>query len=373
MNVLRNLDPERIRMDFVKHTEAPCAYEDELERLGSNIYFCGPASNPFLYAQSFNRILRAHGSYDVVHSHVHYFSGLIVLLARFASIPVRIVHSHTADMDGKASFARAGYQGLAAGLIDVFASHKLAVSERAARCLFGKKWRTDSRTGLMYLGIDLRSFERPVDRTRIRSELGFGPGDFVLGHVGRFVAEKNHRFLLRIHAEVLKTRPESRLLLIGQGPLEAECREEARALGTAQSVHFTGERPDIGILLQAMDVFVFPSLFEGLGLAAVEAQAAGLPTIVSGNVPWEVDAGCGLVTRIPVDASAQDWAIQVLQGHNARTSSAAAIAAIRQSRFSLDGNLSHLGGLYAASVSLSGTSPGARPSACSYRVSRDLR
>jgi len=235
MHLLRTVDRSRFQMDFLVHAGRPCEYDEEIESLGSRVLACASPSNPLGYGREFLRILRQHGPYDAVHSHVHHYSGLVLRLARRAGVPTRIAHSHTdtAIIDSRSSLLRRLYLWTGRRWISRHASWKLAASHRAAACLFGPAWQSDPATTVLYCGLNFDSFAQPVDRASVRRELGFADGDFVIGHVGRFAPVKNHDLLLRIHAEALKLRPDARLLLIGQGPLEGAIRAAAVRLAWA--------------------------------------------------------------------------------------------------------------------------------------------
>jgi glycosyltransferase involved in cell wall biosynthesis len=316
MHVLRHIDRERFHMDFLVHTDRPCAYDDEIKSLGSSLYLCPSPSHPIRYARNFARILREHGPYDVVHSHVQHSSGLTLRLAKRAGVPIRIAHSHndTVTIDSRSPLLRRLQLWVGRRWIHRYASRKIAASSVAAACLFGPAWRSDFATSIVYYGIDLAPFGQPVDRASARLELGIAPDEFVIGHVGRFDSQKNHDLLLRIHAEVVKLRPGARLLLIGKGPLEPAVRASATGLGIAHCIRFAGVRGDVAsLMLGVMDVLVMPSLHEGLPLASLEAQAAGLPTILSDRIARESDTECGLAYFIALEEPASVWASRILQ------------------------------------------------------------
>jgi len=228
----------------------------------------------------------------------------------------------------------------------------VAVSEPAAECLFGPRWRLDFTTHVVPCGLDFTRFEAQVDRAAIRRELGFGAHEFVIGHVGRFEAPKNHGLLLRIHAELLKVRPETRLLMVGDGTLRQKVQAMAADLGTLDRVRFTGARPDVArLMIGVMDVFVMPSLWEGLGLAAVEAQAAGLPTVLSDQIPAEVDARCGLTRFVSLENSACHWASETLRHANrVHIPQPEALKRVSRSRFNIAQNVNTLSRMYLSSV-----------------------
>lgn len=350
MHLLRTVDRRRFRMDFLVHTKRRCEYDEEIESLGSRVIVCASPSNPIAYSREFLRLLRQHGPYDAVHSHVHHFSGLVLRLARRAGVPARIAHSHsdTTNIDSRSSLVRQLYLWTGRRWIIRNASWKLAASNRAAACLFGPAWQSDPSTSVLYCGLNFDSFAASVDRASVRRELGFTADDFVIGHVGRFAPVKNHDFLLRIHAEALRLRPETRLLLIGQGPLEEVIRATAMRLGTADRIRFAGARSDVArLMLGAMDAFVMPSLFEGLGLAAVEAQAAGLPVILSDQIPEDVDTRCGLVRFVGLSDPAAEWASVIIQhAAQTRTGQNDALACVNRSHFNIQQSARDLCQLY---------------------------
>jgi glycosyltransferase involved in cell wall biosynthesis len=359
MHVLRNIDRRKFQMDFLVHTDRHCAYDGEIAALGSIVHVC-PAPQHALYGYKFSRILRRHGPYDVVHSHVHHFSGFALALAHAAGVPIRIAHSHndTASVDAAGGLLRRLYLKSARAAIQRFATQKIATSVPAAASLFGRGCRSDPSTSIVYCGLDFAAFAEPVDRAAARREFGFAPGDFVVGHVGRFEPQKNHDFLLHIHHELLKIRPEARLLLIGKGPLEAAALAAATRLGTLDRTRFAGVRTDIArLMMGVMDIFVMPSLYEGLGLVALEAQAAGLTTILSDRIPAEVDAKCGLVRFIPLEETAGAWASRIVEyAGESRMLQAEALAVMSQSHFNIGRSIEDLCRLYAAA-------PAQRPAA----------
>ena len=173
-----------------------------------------------------------------------------------------------------------------------FATHGLAISKPSAANLFGERWKSDAWVHIIPYGIDIAQFQKHLLREEIRAELGIPPNSPVVGHVGRFYPQKNHSFLIEIAQEVLSKRPDTNFLLIGDGPLRPEMEARVRQMGLSKKIHFIGIRTDVPrLMLGAMDLFLFPSLYEGLGLCLLEAQAAGLHCLVSDTVPDEVE-GC---------------------------------------------------------------------------------
>jgi glycosyltransferase involved in cell wall biosynthesis len=334
MHVLRNIDRNKFHLDFCTFGEEPGLYAPEVERLGSTVLWCRKSANIWAFGRRFRGILRD-GKYDVVHSHVHYFSGAVLRWAKAEGVPMRIAHSHTIN-DGKPDeWMRRQYRRLMKLWIDRYATHGLAASKPAAVALFGKHWQNDGRFRVLYYGIDLRPFQEPVDRDTVRMELGLPIDVPVVGHVGRFVEVKNHRFLLEVAAEILRQRPGIHFLLIGDGPLRPETESRARLMGISTNVHFLGARTDVPRLMRgAMDAFVFPSLWEGLPVTVIEAQAAGLSCILSDAVTSEVSILPKQTYRLPLSKGAEEWAektIHILEP--GRIVSDSALQAVAQSGF----------------------------------------
>lgn len=321
MHILRNIDRDRYQMDFLAPEDRHYAYTDELEALGSQIFSCAlfEPSRPWRYATNFKRVLLEHGPYDAIHVHVHHFSGYVLRLAKQAGIKTRIIHSHidTSSIEAQANWKRKLYTGLMTSWIAKNSTVGLATSRMAAADLLGAAWESDPRWRTLYCGIDLAPFHDSVVSADVRAEFGIPADTFVIGHIGRFEPQKNHHFLLEIAAQMAKREPNMRLLLIGTGSLLPEMQAKVTQMGLAEVVIFGGVRTDIPRLMKGlMNVFLFPSLYEGLGLVLVEAQAAGLPCIFADIVPEEADLVSPLIQRIPLTKSAADWADAVLSMRN---------------------------------------------------------
>jgi glycosyltransferase involved in cell wall biosynthesis len=314
VQMLHHLDRQKYQLDFLVHSVDPGAYDEAVKALGARVIPCLKPSNPLQYAYNFRRILRKYGPYDCVHSHVHQFSGYVLLLAFLMRVPVRIVHCHsdTRAVDCKSSLVRKAYLSAMRALISQFATRGVAVSEFAATSLFSASWRSDARWSLLSLGIDLSPFRPQMDRKQIRSELEIPEDASVVGHVGRFCEVKNHRFLVEFAARLCDLEPKAVFLLVGDGPLRPEIEDLVRARGLQKHFIFAGIRADVPRLMKgAMDCFVLPSFYEGLPLVLLEAQAAGLHCVVSDAVSGEGDLGEIAVTRLAVDRSPDHWATQL--------------------------------------------------------------
>lgn len=316
MHVLRNIDRNRFQMDFLVHTTQTCAYDEEIRTLGSQIIPCLNPSRPWLYARNFQRILSEYGPYDIVHSHVHHYSGYVLRLAEKAGVRVRIAHCHndSSPVTAHASWQRRIYLNLMKDLIKRHATLGLGCSQPAIIDLFGSGWKKDSRCQLLYYGIDMLPFRESINALEVRAELNIPASAFVIGHVGRFHKQKNHQFLLEIFAEIVNREPQAYLLLLGQGSLQPNIEQQALQIGLRDQVIFAGTRSDIPRVMRgAIDVFLFPSLHEGLPLVLLEAQSAGLPCIFSDVITDEVNVIEPLLTKMPLSQSASHWAEAVLK------------------------------------------------------------
>lgn len=316
MQVLRRQDPAQVQYELLLLSEETGAYDEELRALGIPVRRCprpGPRS-----LLSFARCLFAtlkRGRYDVVHSHVHQFSGVVLAFARLVGVPGRLAHSHydSRPLDRTARWPRQLYRLVMTSLIGWFASEGVAVSRPAAAALFGAAWQRQARRRVMPLGLDAQPYRAPSDPVLTRQSLGIAPSALVVGHVGWFSADKNHEFLLRVFARIAPRRSDARLLLIGMGDLMDEVRAQALALGLGGAVIFAGSRSDVPELLQCLDVFVFPSRQEGLGLALIEAQMAGVPCVTAAHLPAETHLPGSQLTALALEAGAEAWAAAVLE------------------------------------------------------------
>jgi len=284
MNYFRYIDRKRVQIDFVVHGYEKGSYDEEIEQRGGKIYHVPTKSkHPIIYRRELKKIFST-GEYSIVHSHVDAMSCWILKMAKQCNVPVRIAHSHNTD---HLTTNRVKYfiNEQARKNIHKYATHCFACSEAAGKWLFGS---IDFK--VIPNAINLEKFRYDdTQREALRRELGIPADALVLGHVGRFDTQKNHVFLVRVFKEVSQINKEAVLLLIGEGWMEPQIRELARQEKLEDRVLFLGSRSDVNRLYNAMDCYVFPSLFEGLGVVLIEAQSNGLPCFVSDRVTKEVD------------------------------------------------------------------------------------
>lgn len=317
MHVLRNCDRSRIQMDFMVRSDQQGDFDHEIRELGSNIIYCPLTPSRIFsdFSRQFKRVITRYGPYDVVHSHLRAYSGWILYLAHQAGVSGRIAHSHNdiSRLRTSDSLLQRLYMQPNVALINRHATSLLACSEVAGIGLFGPSWPHDPRAEVIPYGVDLEPFSEDVDQDLVRAELGIPTDAFVVGHVGRFYPQKNHLFLLEIAREILTREPRMHLLLVGDGPLRSDIEKRAHELGLSDNLTMTGVRSDIPRVMKgAMNVFLFPSKFEGLGIVLIEAQASGLPCVFSDVVPDEAEVIPSLVHRMELSQSSAKWAEKVM-------------------------------------------------------------
>ena len=338
MNILRNIDRNRYRMDFLVHTAQPGVYDEEIRSLGSQVIPCLHPRRPLTYARNFVRCLRRHGPYDFIHSHVHLFSGYVVQLARRVGVPCRISHSHNDTSRQRRGPMDRLYRATMRRWLHQHSTDRLACSRQAATDLYGDIGKSDELCRIVSYGRDLSLFRSRIDKSSVRAELGIPDDAFVVGHVGSFTEQKNHLLWIEVAGEIARRDANARFLLVGDGKLRPTIEKRAEKLGLTDRVVFAGIRTDVPrLMLGATDVFFFPSLWEGLGLALVEAQAAGLPCVVADVVPPEADAVSSLVRRLPLSAPPSEWAdsIQKAVATQPSIDRREALAMVEQSPFNI--------------------------------------
>ncbi|MBQ4333279.1 MAG: glycosyltransferase family 1 protein [Clostridia bacterium] len=307
MSYYRQVDRSRFQFDFLTNCER-IAYEDEIGALGGRVYkICARSRNYKLYREQLTAFFRQHAAeYQAVWMNTCSLANIDYLkMAAAYGIPCRIIHSHNSqNMDSR---LRGVLHRLNKRVIEKYATHFWACSRLAGEFFFSPAVIAGPRYQEIPNAIDCDPyrFDGAV-RDAVRRELGV-EDKLVVGHVGRLHFQKNQSFLLDIFRVVHDRRPDACLLLVGQGEDEAMLRQKTEALGLTDCVHFLGVRGDVPRLMQAMDVFLFPSLFEGLGIVLIEAQAAGLGCVTSSEVPADAKV-TDLLTYLPLTAAPEVWA-----------------------------------------------------------------
>lgn len=312
MNLYRQMDRSKIQFDFVVRTKEREMYDDEIEALGGRIWYVRELGigNVFSYCRWWNSFFAEHPEYKIVHGHCSGPAAIYLSAAKRAD-RATVAHSH-ATKNATVSI-RSFIRWIISFPTRYIADSFFACSHQAAIDQFGARVADSESCSVLRNAIDLDRFTfDPSARERIRNELKLD-GYFVVGLVGRFYREKNHVFLIDVFAEVYKRDPNARLLLVGGGVLEDELRKRCEERGVEQAVVFAGEHANVEDYYAAMDVFCFPSLHEGLGMVAVEAQTNGLPCVASDVVPREADIGAGLYHPVSLHAASAEWAEVILE------------------------------------------------------------
>lgn len=285
MNYYRNIDRTKIQFDFVVHKGALPQYIAQVKKYGGKVYeITSYKSNILKYTYEIYKIIKEN-NYEIVHSNMNSLSGFPLFAAYFACAKVRILHNHTTD--NPAEGIRTIAKRILRPFARLFANQYWACSKLAAEWMYGKNAVINGRVTIINNAINLEKFKfNKEKREKLRKELGL-ENCFVIGHVGRFMKQKNHEFLIDIFNEVLKQKKNARLLFIGDGKLKQQIEEKVKKLGIEKDVIFLGVRNDVADLYNVMDVFVFPSFYEGLGMVVIEAQVNGLSVVTSDAVPKE--------------------------------------------------------------------------------------
>lgn len=286
MNLYRAVDREKVQFDFVKHIEHKGVFEDEITQMGGKIYRCPQytGKNHFAYCRWWDSFFKEHPEYHVIHGHVRSTASIYLKIAKKNGL-ITIAHSHsTSNGNGISAIVKDMLQLP----IRRTADYLFACSDKAGKWLYGEKATKQPNYRMIPNGVDLKRFAFCEEkRQQMRHELGIAEDTFVLGHIGRITVPKNHQFLMELFAEYHKENPNSKLLLVGDGELFETVQQQCTQLGISDAVIMVGSKTNTENYYQVMDVFVFPSLWEGLGIVAIEAQANGLTCLVSENVPRE--------------------------------------------------------------------------------------
>ena len=330
MNYYRHIDRSKVQFDFVMHKGGNTNYIDAVKSMGARVYEITPyTKNLVTFTYEIYKIIK-NGHYDIVHSNMNSLSGFPLFAAWLAGARVRILHNHTTDT--KAEGFRTVIKRTLRPFAKMFANQYWACSKLAAEWMYGKKAVDSGKVTIINNAIDLNKFAFSQEkRDALRNELGL-EGKFVVGHVGRFMKQKNHEFLIDIFAEVAKQKENAVLLLIGEGPLRVAIREKVNELHLENKVLFLGVRNDVADLYNVMDVFALPSFYEGLPVVGVEVQANGLPFLCSDQVTREIFISDS-IKLLALNDGAEKWAEEILS--TKRVAFAETLKSMRESGFDI--------------------------------------
>lgn len=300
MNYYRNIDRNLVQFDFIVDEDSNRVPKDEIESLGGRVFFVPPYQSLTRYVRKIRNLCKQE-QWQIMHSHINALSVFPLWAAKKEGVPVRIAHSHSTS--GKGETIKNIIKYLLRTQANRFPTHRVACGEYAGKWLFGE----NESFRVIHNAIVLDRFEYNEDvRSSLRRELGISDEAFVVGHIGRFMPQKNHAFLIEAFNRMCSYDENAILLLVGEGELKGEVEYQVKELGIEENVRFLGQRSDANDLYKVFDAFALPSLYEGLGIVGVEAQYAGLPCVFSDAVPREVDL-TGTVAFMPA-SDPEAWA-----------------------------------------------------------------
>lgn len=311
MNYYRHIDKSKLQIDFIVHGFERGAFDDEIESMGGKIFRIPVKSKDYFGNINALKKIFTEGNYKIIHSHLDAMNAVVLKTAKSCGIPVRIAHSHNTQhlINGKLHFL---INEMARFNHNKYATHYFACSRPAADWLFGKKIVKSNKVNYIKNAIDLDKNRFSINhREKIRKELNI-ENEFVIGHVGRFDHQKNHFFLLECFSKVIDEKPNSKLILVGDGHLKTQIQEKIQDLKLIDKVILLGSIDNVHEVMNAFDVFFLPSKFEGLGIVLIEAQCNGLNCVTSEEVPKEADI-TGETTYIGLNEGQEVWAKSLIE------------------------------------------------------------
>ena len=309
MNYYEHIDRTKVQFDFIVHNDNKIDITPKVEALGGRVYKVTPYyKNPIAFMWDIYKVIKRH-HYRIVHSNMNTLSAFSLFAAWAAGAPVRILHNHSTSSPGETK--RNIMKFMLRPFARLFAPHYFACSRLAGEWMYGRKMMDSGKVKIVNNALDLKKYAfNSRKREMLRKELGF-TDEFVIGHVGRFMFQKNHEFLIDVFVKAYKKNPHMVLLLIGDGPLRSAMEEKVKKLGLTDHVNFLGLRNDVQNLYNVMDIFVLPSHYEGLPVVGVEAQANGLPCLFSTKVTKETHLTHS-AQFLDLEAGASTWAEEII-------------------------------------------------------------
>lgn len=347
MNLYRKLNTN-VQFDFISYYDKDAYYDDEIKRLGGQVIKIDSPNKIGMIKSIKNlcEVIKENGPYNAVHAHTLFNCGVAMIAARLSGIKVRVSHAHT-NLDNTKNIIRKIYIWCMRRTINLFSTDCIACSESAGKYLFGESITLSKKYKLLPNYVDYKKYLNCSDTKSVRQELGIKDDDIVVGHIGRFVEAKNHKFLLEVVSEMIILNNKVKLILAGDGELRKEIESYAEELGIKENVYFLGIRKDIDKILNNLDIFIFPSIYEGLGLVMIEAQSAGIPCLVSEAIQKEADLDIGLVKQINLNDKKELWikeAFELIENKNKNKKQI--LSAIKNKGYDLDNIINKLLEIY---------------------------
>lgn len=288
INYYRNIDKAKIQFDFINIYDNKLCFEDEITNMGGKIFkISSYYKHPLKYISELKKIINDN-NYQIIHCNMNSAVMIYPLIAaKLSKAKITIAHSHNASSDK--GIIKALLHNINKQFIPLFANRFFACSNKAGKWFYSKKVMNSEKYYVINNAIDVEKFKFNTKiRNKKRKELGLEKDTIVVGHVGRFNKQKNHKFLIEIFNRAYQENNKLRLILIGIGPLMEEIKEKINSLSLSNVVLFLEQRNDVNELMQVMDIFILPSLYEGLPLVGVEAQVSGLKCLFSSSITSEV-------------------------------------------------------------------------------------
>lgn len=311
MNYYRNIDKNKFQFDFVVHSNIVGHYDAEVYKLGGEIFHIDSLGSLGFakYVKELSKIIKNEGPFIAVHSHTEYQGGVVAYTAKKCGIQNRIVHAHSTSWGKANSLANKFTLEFLKFMIKRYANKFCACGNEAATFLFGKKLFRSGKINMIKNIINLEAFKQDPNITKtLQKELNTNGENLVIGHIANFAHEvKNQSFSLRLAKYLKESNVGFKMFFIGDGPLRKSTESLANDLGVKDHTIFLGSRPDISQLVHLLDIILLPSLYEGIPLVLIEAQAAGLACIASNKVPPEIDMDLGLVQHIGLNENLDIW------------------------------------------------------------------
>lgn len=302
MNYYRHIDRSKVQFDFICDEDSTNIPYEEIEKLGGKVILCPPYQKLGKYMKFLEELFRGK-KYRIVHSNINTLSVFPLKAAKKAGVPVRIAHSHSTSnpKEWKKNLIKNALRPFS----KKYATDYFACTKHAGEYQFGKKAVEQGKVKIITNAIEIEKYKfDPEARKRLRKEFGFKDSDYVIGNIGRMIPQKNQLFLVNAFSEFKKENPNAKLLIIGDGELKEKILAKIQKLGLEKDVHIESFRKDVNKCYSAMDIFAFPSIYEGLGVVAIEAQCNGLTVMASKNVPK--DANIGLMKYFNKDDATSD-------------------------------------------------------------------
>ena len=346
---------KNIIFDFISYGDEEGYYDEEIKNLGGKIIKLeSPAKRGLLGSiKDIRSVIKKNGPYNAIHTHMMFNCGVAMIAGFISGIKIRVSHAHT-TADNSESLIRRIYICTMRVIIRIFSTKFLACSNGAAKYLFGEDIIDNKKYKILPNYIDYSQFIRSENKESLRQELKIEDDDIVITHIGRFIPVKNHIFLIDIIHEMIQNNKNIKLVLVGIGDLQEKIKNRVKEYGIENNIYFLNIRKDISNILHSTDLFILPSISEGLGLVLLEAQASNVRCLVSEAIQPEVDLGVGLINTIRLDESPKIWAKTAFNILDKKKSNTFELKkAIKNKRYDLNSIINILSNIYKINLDVS--------------------